>query len=108
MRQVENAVNMRSIAPSVRTKFQVVALLAREERNRIKADTSMSDARRGEELKRLDGIATILAQTAALDSTLFELLGEDAVQTDATRALIRELKEAAGIEAAEEPEVGRA
>jgi superfamily II DNA or RNA helicase len=93
---------MRSIAPSVRTKFQVVGLLAREERSRIKADTTMTDARRGEELKRLEGIATILAQTAALDSTLFELLAEDAVQTDATRALIRELKEAAGLEIAEE------
>ena len=104
VRQVESAVQQRSIAPSVRTKFQVVALLAREERNRIKADATMSDSRRGEELKRLDGIATILAQTAALDSTLFELLGEDAVATDATRALIRELKEAAGLEAVEEPE----
>ncbi len=104
VRQVESAVQMRSIAPSVRTKFQVVALLAREERNRIKADTSISESRRGEELKRLDGIATILAQTAALDSTLFELLGDNAVETDATRALIRELKEAAGLEAEEELE----
>ncbi len=102
VREVERAVEKRSIAPSIRTKFQVVALLAREERRRIKADTELSEGRRGEELKRLDGIATILAQTAARDSTLFELLAEDAMITDAARSLIREIKTAGGIEVLEE------
>lgn len=104
VREVEAAVERRSIAPSTRTKFQVVALLAREERLRIKADTELTESRRGEELKRLDGIATILAQTAARDSTLFELLAEDAMVTDAAKNLIREMKSAGGLEVVEEEE----
>ncbi|MFL6109660.1 MAG: DEAD/DEAH box helicase [Marmoricola sp.] len=102
VREVEAAVERRSIAPSVRTKFQVVALLARQERLRIKADPELTESRRGEELKRLDGIATILAQTAARDSTLFELLREDAMVTDAAKELIRDLQTAAGMEVVEE------
>ena len=102
VREVESAVEKRSIAPSTRTKFQVVALLAREERLRIKADETLSESRRGEELKRLDGIATILAQTAGRDSTLFELLGENAEVGSDARALIREIKTAGGIEVAPE------
>ncbi|MGO4255437.1 DEAD/DEAH box helicase [Marmoricola sp. RAF53] len=102
VREVESAVEKRSIAPSTRTKFQVVALLAREERLRIKADETLSESRRGEELKRLDGIATILAQTAGRDSTLFELLGDGAEVDSEARALIREIKTAGGIEVAEE------
>jgi SNF2 family DNA or RNA helicase len=102
VREVEAAVQRRSIAPSTRTKFQVVALLAREERLRLKADTTLTEARRGEQLKRLDGIATILAQTAARDSTLFELLAEDAEVTSAAKVLIREIKTAGGMEVGEE------
>jgi SNF2 family DNA or RNA helicase len=102
VREVEAAVERRSIAPSVRTKFQVVALLARSERARIKTDPELTESRRGEELKRLDGIATILAQTAARDSTLFELLREDAMVTDAAKQLIRDLQTAAGMEVVEE------
>jgi hypothetical protein len=98
VREVEAAVERRSIDPAVRTKFQVVALLAREERTRIKADTELTESKRGEELKRLDGIATILAQTAARDSRLFELLDENAMITDAAKALIRELKTRGGME----------
>ncbi|MFL6157129.1 MAG: DEAD/DEAH box helicase [Marmoricola sp.] len=104
VREVEAAVQRRSIAPSTRTKFQVVALLAREERLRLKADTTLNDARRGEQLKRLDGIATILAQTAARDSTLFELLAEDAEVTSAAKELIREIKTAGGLEVPPEEE----
>ena len=39
VREVETAVERGRVMPSVRTKFQVVALLVREERNRVKADT---------------------------------------------------------------------
>ena len=78
VREVEQAVQRQSTVLSVRTKFQVVALLVREERIRVKADPDLSDNRRAEELKRLDGVATILAQTAARDSTLFTLLDPDA------------------------------
>jgi SNF2 family DNA or RNA helicase len=88
--------------PSVRTRFQVVALLAREERARVKADQTLTEAQRDKQLKRLDGIATILAQTAARDSSLFTLLAEDAEVSSAARALRRELLAAAGLDAPEE------
>jgi hypothetical protein len=96
VREVESAVARRSAMPDVRAKFQVVALLAREERTRVKTDASLSDAKRGEELKRLDGIATILAQTAARDPRLFELLAEDAEVSDSAVELKRELQRRAG------------
>ena len=99
VREVENAVERRSAMPGVRTKFQVVALLAREERIRVKGDTELTDAQRNEQLKRLDGIATILAKTAARDSTLFTLLAEDAVISDAAKELRKEMVAAAGLEA---------
>ncbi|GAB4008343.1 DEAD/DEAH box helicase [Nocardioides ultimimeridianus] len=97
VREVEQAVQRQSTVLSVRTKFQVIALLVREERIRIKADDTLSDGRRAEELKRLDGIATILAQTAARDSTLFTLLDPDAEISDDARALRRELLGKAGV-----------
>jgi superfamily II DNA or RNA helicase len=105
VREVEAAVARRSAMPDVRTKFQVVALLAREERMRVRADESLSDARRGEELKRLDGIATILAQTAASDPRLFDLLAEDAEVSDSAQELKRELQRRAGYDVPDpEPE----
>ncbi len=88
--------------PSVRTKFQVVALLVREERARVKGDASMTEAQRDGQLKRLDGVATILATTAARDTSLFTLLAEDAVISDAAKALRREMLTMAGIETAPE------
>lgn len=102
VREVEAAVQRRSTVLSVRTRFQVVALLVREERTRVKADETLSDARRAEELKRLDGIATILAQTAARDSTLFTLLDPEAEISDDARDLRRELMGKAGLELPEE------
>jgi len=96
VREVEAAVARRSAMPDVRAKFQVVALLAREERARVKADETLSDSRRAEELKRLDGIATILAQTAARDPRLFELLAEDAEVSDSAQDLKRALQRRAG------------
>jgi SNF2 family DNA or RNA helicase len=55
-------------------------------------------------LKRLDGVATILAQTAAQEPTLFHLLAEDAEISDSTRRLEREMQLAAGLEPDPEPE----
>jgi SNF2-related domain/Helicase conserved C-terminal domain len=98
-REVEAAAQRGPVRPSERTKFQVVALLARQERIRVRAEIS-SDARRSAMLKRLDGIALILAQTATRDTSLLELLAEDAVLSDAARALTRNLLTDAGIEAA--------
>ena len=85
--------------PSDRTKFQVVAVLARQERARVRAEIS-NDARRSAMLKRLDGIALILAQTATRDTSLLALLAEDAVLSDSARALMRNLLQDAGLEAA--------
>jgi hypothetical protein len=102
VREVETRVQSGRIE---RTKFQVIALLAREERARVKADVSVTDAQRDAQLKRLDGIAKILAQTAAREPSLFALLGDDAEVSDAARRLKREMQVAGGLEP--DPEVER-
>ncbi len=102
VREIETRVERGTMRVSDRTMFQVVALLVRDERARIKADTESTEAQRDGQLKRLDGIATILAKTAARNPSLFELLGEDAVVSDAAKALKREMLAAGGIET--EPE----
>ena len=62
------------------------------------------DSHQAEQLKRLDGIAAILAATAVRDTGLMALLAEDAGVSDAARALKRELERDLGIEPApEEP-----
>ncbi|MEE6295930.1 DEAD/DEAH box helicase [Georgenia wangjunii] len=103
VREVESAVQRGRTAPSVKTKFQVIALLVREERARLKADTAMAEAKRSAELKRLDGIATILATTAVRESSLFDLLGDDAVVSPQARELRRELLADAGIDVEPDP-----
>jgi superfamily II DNA or RNA helicase len=106
VREVE-AAGQRGIMPSsARTKFQVVALLVREERARVNADETYSDAYRAEQLRRLDGIATILAKTAARDTSLLTLLAEDAVISDTAASLKRDLLISAGLEPApDEPSI---
>ncbi len=98
VREVENAVRRGPLRTSGRTTFQVVALLVREERARTKADPDLSEAQRAEQLKRLDGVATILARTAARDTSLLSLLAEDAVVPHEARELRREMLEAGGVE----------
>ncbi|MCW2646054.1 MAG: helicase domain protein [Pseudonocardiales bacterium] len=102
VREVEAAVQRRRVTPAVRTKFQVVALLAREEHARVRREQGSSQAHRAEQLKRLDGIATILAKAAVRDPALLALLAEDAVVSDAARSLKRDMLRTAGIEAAPE------
>jgi hypothetical protein len=102
VREVETAVQRGRVTPAVRTKFQAVALLLREERARVQAGTAGSDRKRAEQLKRLDGIATILATTAVRDAALLGLLAEDAVVSDAARSLKRDMLTAAGVEPAPE------
>jgi hypothetical protein len=104
VREVENEVQRGHLRPSMRTKFQVVALLVREERARLKADATVTEAYRAEQLKRLDGIATILATTAVRDPSVLGLLDEDAEVSSAARTLRREMLERAGIEVEPEPE----
>jgi hypothetical protein len=98
VREVETAAQRGPVKPSARTKFQAIALLVRQERARVQADQSSGATRRSEQLKRLDGIAMILAQTAVRDSALLALLADDAVISDAARSLARDMLSDAGIE----------
>jgi hypothetical protein len=98
VRQVEAAAQRGKVRPSGRTAYQVVALLVREERARVKADTFLPEAERAAVLTRLDGIATILAKTAARDTSLLALLAEDAVVSSAAVSLKTDMYRAAGRE----------
>src|SRR5206468_5679148 len=100
VREVEAAARRGRVTPAVRTKFQAVALLLREERARVRAAAG-SDSHRAE-LKRLDGVATILATTAVQDAGLMALLAEDSDVSDAARSLKREMLRDLGIEPAPE------
>jgi len=102
--EVDNAVRRPPTRPAVRTKFQVVALLVREERARVMADRSLTEGKRTQELKRLDGVATLLARIAARDTSLLTLLGEDARVSEAARAYKATLMRAGGLEPPDEPE----
>jgi len=101
--EVDRAVQRPPTRPAVRTKFQVVALLVREERARVKADGALKEPGRTKELKRLDGVATLLARTAARDTSLLALLAEDARVSDAARAFKASVMRAGGLEPPEEP-----
>jgi hypothetical protein len=98
VREVEAAAQRGPVTPAVRTKFQAVAVLVREEHARVRADEASTDSHRAEQLKRLDGIATILAKTAVRDPALLALLTGDAVVSDAARSLKRDMLRAVGIE----------
>jgi hypothetical protein len=100
-REVEAAAQRGRVTPAVRTKFQAIALLLRDERARVRA-ADVSDSHRSEQLRRLDGIATILATTAVRDAQLLALLAEDSDVSDAARSLKREMLRDLGIEPAPE------
>ena len=102
-REVVSAVQQPPARPAVRTKFQVVALLVREERARLMADGGSTESRRTKQLKQLDEVATLLARTAARDTSLLELLAEDARVSDAARAFKATVMRAGGRELPEEP-----
>jgi hypothetical protein len=97
-REVETAVQKGPLKPTNRARFQVAALLLREERARVKVDPALSDSERSNEQKRLDGLAGILAKTAARDTSLLSMLGESAPIAPAAKALRRDLLLAAGVE----------
>ena len=73
-------------------------MLVREERARIKADAGLTDAERTKELTRLDGIATIMAKTASRDTSLIQLLTDNAPLTPAAQELRRTMLMEAGSE----------
>src|SRR6266700_3691184 len=101
VREVEAAARRGRVTPAVRAKFQAVALLLRDERARVRAAAG-SDSHRAEQLKRLEGIAAILAATAVQDAGLLALLAEDSSVSDAARSLKGEMLRDLGIEPAPE------
>jgi hypothetical protein len=102
VREVEAAAERGRVTPALRTKFQVVALLVREEHARVRGEGTSSQTHRAAQLKRLDGIGTRLARTAVRDPALLALLADAAVVSDAARSLKRDMLRAAGIEPAPE------
>ncbi|MEX5718412.1 DEAD/DEAH box helicase [Geodermatophilus maliterrae] len=98
VRELEAAARRGRVTPAVRTEFQAVALLVRQQHARILAEENSSPTHRAEQLKRLDGIATILAKTAVRAPALLTLLAEDAVVSDAARSLARDMLPAAEAE----------
>lgn len=104
VREVEQAAERGKVPPHGRATFQVVALLVRDERHRLNADTELGEGRKSEQLKRLDGIATILAKTAARDTSLLQLLAEDAQISEGARALKRQMLKSGGMDVPEEVE----
>ncbi|MGA1563775.1 MAG: SNF2-related protein, partial [Pontimonas sp.] len=100
VREVESAAGRGKVTAGNRVKFQVAALLVREERARAKEDTSLSAAERQETLKRLDGLASIMAKTAAKDTSLIQLLAPEAKVSEAAKKLRRDFLVASGQELA--------
>lgn len=90
VREVEAKAQRGKLGPTNRVKFQVIAFLVREERARVKADEEVPAAARAELLKRLDGVATILAKTAARDTSLIQLLEVDQATSPVARRMRRD------------------
>jgi hypothetical protein len=102
-RSVESAVSRGRLTLGAQERFQAIALLLREMREGLAAE-SLSEAQRNARLKRINALATVLARTAARDGALLGLLADDAKPLDGSRAVMRELRAAAGMEAPPEPE----
>lgn len=90
VREVEAKAQKGKLGPTNRVKFQVIAFLVREERARVKADTEITDATRAELLKRLDGVAQILAKTAARDTSIIPLLEADQATSPVAKRMRRD------------------
>ncbi|MFB7250405.1 DEAD/DEAH box helicase [Microbacterium sp. NPDC056234] len=102
VREVEAKAQRGKLGPTNRVKFQVIAFLVREERARVKADAEIADSARAELLKRLDGVATILAKTAARDTSLIQLLEVDSATSPVAKRMRRDWLLESGAELAPE------
>ena len=102
VREIEAKAQRAKLGPTNRVKFQVIAFLVREERARVKADAELTDAARSELLKRLDGVATILAKTAARDTSLIQLLEADQATSPVAKRMRRDWLLESGAELAPE------
>jgi superfamily II DNA or RNA helicase len=90
VREIEAKAQRGKLGPTNRVKFQVIAFLVREERARVKMDAAFTDSARAELLKRLDGVATILAKTAARDTSLIQLLEADSATSPVAKRMRRD------------------
>lgn len=102
VREIEAKAQRGKLGPTNRVKFQVIAFLVREERARVKTDEGFSDGARVELLKRLDGVATILAKTAARDTSLIQLLEADQATSPVAKRMRRDWLLESGAELAPE------
>jgi hypothetical protein len=96
VREVEAAASRGKVTAHNRIKFQVAALLVREERQRAKDDLTAGVAERQEVLKRLDGLAAIMAKTAARDTSLIVLLAPASKISVAAKKMRRDYLLASG------------
>ena len=90
VREVEAKAQKGKLGPTNRVKFQVIAFLVREERTRVKADPDLTDSARAELLKRLEGVAQILAKTAARDTSIIPLLEADQATSPVAKRMRRD------------------
>ena len=95
---VDAAVSRKRVTPTTKATFQAVALLVRELRAQTKA-APLPDGRRAHELKRIEGLATALAKTAARDGSLLSLLADGTPMLPGTKSIEQELRVKAGMEA---------
>ncbi|MDR6868622.1 superfamily II DNA or RNA helicase [Microbacterium resistens] len=102
VREIEAKAQRGKLGPTNRVKFQVIAFLVREERARVKTDTAIAEGARSELLKRLDGVATILAKTAARDTSLIQLLEADQATSPVAKRMRRDWLLESGAELAPE------
>jgi superfamily II DNA or RNA helicase len=86
------------ITPTMKAKFQAVALLLREQR--VEANTAaMSPAQRAALQKRIEGLAATLARVSARDTSLFALLADGTPLLPGTTTALRELRAKSGLAA---------
>ena len=99
---VQYAVDRGRVTADTRSTFQAVALLVRELRAQAKS-AEVAEAQRTVQLKRIDGIAAMMARTAAGNASLLALLTDDAAVLPGTSGAVRQLRASAGMESAPEP-----
>ncbi|MBX3312217.1 MAG: DEAD/DEAH box helicase [Microbacteriaceae bacterium] len=96
-RELEKAATKGKLNASNRTRYLVLARLMREEKAKV---ATLGEAEKAETLKRLDGLAAILAKTAALDISLITLLESADPLSSSAQKLRRDLLLEAGNELA--------
>src|SRR5699024_4651899 len=102
VRDVEPRASRGKLRPTNRTRLQVIAMLVRDERSRIRDDNSLSGVAQTELLKRLDASATLLASADTRDTSVLNILAPEAEPSRAAQEMRNEWLESVGIELTEE------